>query len=164
MHNWLEGVLQHHLHILWCIGFPEEVKKVTVKLEKDEQWSQADSHESAEELEGLQKEVEEANEQADMEARTMQSSPMLSTRSNITPTQDDPQLNPYAFMDIDNGDNDEMIDSNSNFVPLNSETFTFSNSELAAICDLHFQYFTSYMGRTTPKQSWEQISQEAQGP
>ena len=90
MHNWLEGVLQHHLHILWCIGLPEEVKKITVKLEKDEQWSQADSHESAEELEGLQKEAEEANEQADVEAHAMWSSPMLLTRSNVTPTQEDP--------------------------------------------------------------------------
>ena len=135
MHNWLEGVLQHHLRVLWCIGLPEEIKKVAVELEKDEQWSQADSHESAEELEGLQKAAEEANEQADVEAHTMRSSPTLSTASNVTPTQDDPQLNPYAFMDVDNGDDDEMIDSDSDFVPLDSETFTFSDSELAAIRD-----------------------------
>jgi hypothetical protein len=38
-------------------------------------------------------------------------------------------------MDVDNGDDDEMIDSDSDFVPLDSETFTFSDSELAAIRD-----------------------------
>jgi len=132
MHNWLEGVLQHHLRVLWCIGLPEEAKKVAVELEKDEEWSQADSHESAEELESLQ---EEANEQANVEAHAMRSSPTLSTGSNVTPTQDDPRPNPYAFMDDDNGDDDEMTDSDSDFVPLDSETFTFSDSELADICD-----------------------------
>ena len=94
------GVLQHHLCVLWYIGLPEEVKKITVKLEKDEQWLQANSHELAEELEGLQKEAEEANEQADVEAHTMWSSPTLSTRSNVTPTQEDPQPNPYAFTPV----------------------------------------------------------------
>ena len=138
MHNWLEGVLQHHLRVLWCIGPPEELKKAVVELEKDEQWSQADSQESAEELEGLQKEAEEANEQADVAARAMRDSPSptLSTASNVTPTQDNPQPNPYPFMDVDNGnDDDETIDSDSDFIPLNSETFTFSDSELAAIRD-----------------------------
>ena len=71
MHNWLEGILQHHLRILWRIGVPEEVKKTVVKLEKDEQWSQADSQESAKELEGLQEEAEEAEEQADVATRAM---------------------------------------------------------------------------------------------
>ena len=37
-------------------------------------------------------------------------------------------------MDIDDGDN-EMIDSDSDFVPLDSEMFTFSDTELTAICD-----------------------------
>ena len=68
MHNWLEGILQHHLRILWRIGVPEEVKKTVVELEKDEQWSQVDSQESAKELEGLQ---EEAEEQADAAACAM---------------------------------------------------------------------------------------------
>ena len=75
MHNWLEGILQHHLHILWHIGVPEEVKKAVVKLEKDEQWSQPDSQESAEELEGLQEEAEEALQQADVAAHAMRESP-----------------------------------------------------------------------------------------
>ena len=138
MHNWLEGVLQHHLRVLWRIGPPEELKKAVVELEKDEQWSQADSQESAEELEGLQKEAEEANEQADAAAHAMRDSPSptLSTASNVTPTQDNPQPNPYPFMDVDNGDDDdETIDSDSDFIPLDSETFTFSDSELAAIRD-----------------------------
>ena len=133
MHNWLEGILQHHLCILWHIGVPEEVKKTVVELEKDEQWLQADSQESAEELEGLQKEVEE---QADMAAHAIQESPssMLSTASDATPTQDNMKPNLYPFIDIDDGD-DEMIDSNSDFVPLDSEIFTFSDSELTTICN-----------------------------
>ena len=133
MHNWLEGILQHHLRILWHIRAPEEVNKTVVELEKDEQWSQADSQESAEELEGLQ---EEAEEQADVAARAMRESPSppLLTASDATPTQDNIQPNPYLFMDIDDGD-DEMIDSDSDFVSLNSEMFMFSDSELAAIRD-----------------------------
>ena len=126
----LEGVLQHHLHVL-CIGLPEELKKAIVELKKDEQWLQADSQEFAEELEGLQKEVEEANEQADIATCAMHEafSPTLSTTSNVTPTQDNPQPNSYPFIDDDN----EMIDLDSDFVPLDSEIFMFSNSELAAI-------------------------------
>ena len=39
-------------------------------------------------------------------------------------------------MDVDNGDdNNETIDSDSDFIPLDLEMFTFSNSELAAIRD-----------------------------
>ena len=136
MHNWLEGVLQHHLRVLWHIGPPEELKKAIVELKKDEQWSQANSQESAKKLEGLQKEAEEANKQADAAACAMQDSPSptLSTASNVTPTQDNLQPNPYPFMDVDNGDDDdETIDSDSNFISLDLEMFTFSDSELAAI-------------------------------
>ena len=136
MHNWLEGILQHHLRILWRIGVPEEVKKAVVELEKDEQWSQADSQESAEELEGLQEEAEEALQQADVAAHAMRDSPSPTrlTASDATPTQDNTQPNPYPFMDIEDGD-DETIDSDSDFVPLDLETFTFSDTELAAIRD-----------------------------
>ena len=71
MHNWLEDILQHHLHILWHIGAPEEINKTVVKLEKDKQWLQVDSQESAKELEGLQEEAEEAEEQADVATHAM---------------------------------------------------------------------------------------------
>ena len=48
-------------------------------------------------MRGLQKEAEEANEQADAAARAMQDSPSptLLTASNVTPTQDNLQPNLY---------------------------------------------------------------------
>lgn len=54
MHNWLEGVLQHHLRILWGIGRPTKRKKGSESMEvNDEEFTEAEMSESASELEDL---------------------------------------------------------------------------------------------------------------
>ena len=143
MHNWLEGILKHHLHVLWCIGLPDEVEKAADELKKDEQWSEADTLESADELLELEEEAAEA------ERVTRRLSSTLSTTSHVTPTQDDPHPNPYPYMDVPNDgdaqdnpqpnpntpmdvDNDDDDPDDPDFVPADSG---FSSSELAAIRD-----------------------------
>ncbi|KAJ6779223.1 hypothetical protein DFH09DRAFT_992899, partial [Mycena vulgaris] len=59
MHNWLEGVLQRHLRVLWGIGRPKKKGKGYDNLgnldpeEDDEQFTDAEMSESASELEYL---------------------------------------------------------------------------------------------------------------
>ncbi|KAF8226985.1 hypothetical protein L208DRAFT_1299046, partial [Tricholoma matsutake] len=49
VHNWLEGVFQHHLCAPWGIGQDEDESQNVKEVEKDEQWSEADVLDSAEE-------------------------------------------------------------------------------------------------------------------
>ena len=53
MHNWLEGILQHHLHSLWRIGQDEDESQKIKEIELDEQLTEEDVSDSTEELEGL---------------------------------------------------------------------------------------------------------------
>ncbi|KAF8235114.1 hypothetical protein L208DRAFT_1543788, partial [Tricholoma matsutake] len=66
MHNWLEGVLQHHLCALWGIGWDEDESQKVKEVEKDEQWSEADVSDSAEELDDLFQEAAKHNLEAAM--------------------------------------------------------------------------------------------------
>lgn len=59
MHNWLEGILQHHLRDLFGIGRDEMAaakakgRDSSTVVDKDEQWTESDAAESAEELDDL---------------------------------------------------------------------------------------------------------------
>jgi hypothetical protein len=53
MHNWIEGVLQHHLRCLWLIGPDEDETQKAKELDKDEEWSDIDVSDSADELDEL---------------------------------------------------------------------------------------------------------------
>lgn len=53
MHNWLEGILQHHLHTLWGIGRDENESQKAKEMEKDEQWTEEDVSDSASELDNI---------------------------------------------------------------------------------------------------------------
>ncbi|KAL1711156.1 hypothetical protein EV121DRAFT_266279 [Schizophyllum commune] len=57
MHNWMEGILQHHLRDLWGIGRDVSwTAAATAVVDSDERWTEADVSESADELHGLEEE------------------------------------------------------------------------------------------------------------
>lgn len=63
MHNWLEGVLEDHLRILWGVGrdkaHEEKARARILEWAGDENWTESDVTESESELEGLRAEAEE---------------------------------------------------------------------------------------------------------
>ncbi len=61
MHNWLEGILEHHLRVLWGVGRDKAHEEKVKERDVDELWSESDISESGSELEELRREVEEFN-------------------------------------------------------------------------------------------------------
>ncbi|KAF9455222.1 hypothetical protein BDZ94DRAFT_1375542 [Collybia nuda] len=127
MHNWLEGILKHHLRILWGIG-PD--KGDDRDVEDNDQVSDTDVSESASELDDLYQESIEA-----MSAMhsTPSMSPSVSQESSsilsATPTLENFQPNPYAF---DDEESDEDLDD-PDYIAAARTSFNFSKSELVAI-------------------------------
>lgn len=116
MHNWLEGILQHHLRVLWGVG-----RKVVNGDNDDDDDDdedglddllyESDVTETESELEGLYEEAVEFRQSASssrsLDAASTQSSPPISrTPSNSsigTPTAgDDPEDDPddYQYLDV----------------------------------------------------------------
>jgi hypothetical protein len=153
MHNWLEGILQHHLRALWGIGRDEKESQKVNELEEDEQWNEEDVLDSADELDDLFQEAAENNFEAAMAMQhtppPMSPSPSSSftdtpTTSSLTlsetldsslsstpmPTQSHP--NPYAY---DRGGDDDDDKDDADYVPIDGLPFSFTDTELQAIRD-----------------------------
>ncbi|KAL1660029.1 hypothetical protein GGF50DRAFT_64061, partial [Schizophyllum commune] len=141
MHNWLEGICQHHLRDLWGVGRDVISSLLGMAVDEDEKWSAADADESASELSELEAE------------RSTASLTLSSGDGSTTPTPSAYTVNPY-FDDYDhsgNGSEDDdipMTDATSfaqallpdddefdgDYVPVDSdEPFTFSPHELQFI-------------------------------
>jgi hypothetical protein len=127
MHNWLEGMLEVQLRILWGIGAPDEVQKATREMEQDEMFSELDISDSASELDDLRKEAKEAAEQAANEMQEDSPSPSCSATlsSSATPT---PTSNAYQF---DASDEDKNDDDDPDYV--DPSIGNFNDSQIAAI-------------------------------
>ncbi len=118
MHNWLEGVLQHHLRTLWGIGRDQDRAEIVNEMHKDEQWDDTDVSDSADELEELQREVEE-HEDSD-ESMTLGSE----SSGSVTPTPN------IGDMHIDSDDDDNDDD----YIPLEDvAVFNFTAFQLDMI-------------------------------
>ncbi|KAF9471292.1 hypothetical protein BDN70DRAFT_977179, partial [Pholiota conissans] len=135
MHNWLEGILQHHLRTLWGIGRDENERKKVHELEVDEQWTESDISDSANELDDLAQEIID-NQHQPFPPSSLSPSPNTtsgtSTSSSTTPTprpsQSAQNSNPYIF-------NDEDDNNDQDYIPADISPFSFSNSELQSIRD-----------------------------
>jgi hypothetical protein len=141
MHNWLEGVLQHHLRALWGIGRDENESQKAKEVEQDEQWSEADVSDSAEELDDLLQEAAEYNLEAAMAMQhtppsisPSPSSSELSDSPSSTPTVTQSHTNPYAY-DFNYDDDDDDGDDDDSYIPVDSLPFSFTETELQAIRD-----------------------------
>lgn len=143
MHNWLEGILQHHLRALWGIGRDETEKKKVEEIEKDEDLTEGDVSDSADELDGLSQEA--MNNDAEAAAIMSQSTPppispspstssisstTISSGSSSTATPTQATVNPYNF---DSDSDDDMDDDDDlDYVPLETK-YNFTDAELQAI-------------------------------
>src|SRR5271155_2872335 len=137
MHNWLEGILKHHLRTLWGIGLEET--RADEEVEKDEEWTDADIFESASELDDLIQEVAEASaaagawadfEMHDIPPSTPSSSltPSQQSDSSLTSTPSEQQPRPYLFDVEENEDPDDL-----DYISDNGAGFSFTDVELQAI-------------------------------
>lgn len=140
MHNWLEGILQHQLRVLWGIGATEKVVEAQENAEKEdsayEEFTDSDISESASELDDL---AAEAAEYAAQEAAHHPTQPPASptpsrnssepsdTSSNQTST---PHHNGNLFLDSDANPLDHFEDED--FIP-NATNFHFTEEQLRQI-------------------------------
>lgn len=90
MHNWLEGVLEHHLRTLWGIGRDRAHDQRANELDEDEAWDESDVAESASELEEL---VREADEYAQQVQQGIPPGPPTPSSSEMS-VDSDPQSTP----------------------------------------------------------------------
>ncbi len=92
MHNWLEGVLQHHLRVLWGVGRDKAHQDKVKEIDNDELWHESDLSESGSELEDLYREAEEFDSQSSLStsASTQASPPRSPTESSSSMSLDSP--------------------------------------------------------------------------
>ncbi|KAJ7123995.1 hypothetical protein C8R43DRAFT_899328 [Mycena crocata] len=121
MHNWLEGVLQHHLRKLWGIGRNE-------KKDKDESWSESDISESSSELEDLQKEHQAAQEQEQRQIRLASNDDSMDVDEEESAASTTPTPSTFLHVDLDDDDDDEFQP-----VPDNKIDFELPEHHLDAI-------------------------------
>lgn len=140
MHNWLEGILQHQLRVLWGVGTPEKIIDGQQDTEMEdttlERYTDSDVSESASKLEDL---AEEAAEYAAMEAVHNPSTPLPPTSPSPSPSADSntssnqtatPQINANSFLPGDADPLDAFEDED--FIPEVSQ-FKFSDNQLLQI-------------------------------
>lgn len=126
MHNWLEGVVQHHLRMLWGIGRTKKLVTEMADLDKDEHFSASDISESESELEELARELQQARSHQQSVERNNDSMDVDEEESaaSTTPT-------PSNFLSMDHDDDN---DDDDDYLPTNFETaFKFSPDQLQAI-------------------------------
>lgn len=126
MHNWLEGVLQHHLRMLWGVGrdkaTAKEFKNLQKSLGKEEEFSDLETSESEEELEELEQEAEMASDVEMVDVETEK-------EASTTPTAGD-----TLEFDSDAWSDDE--DDDADFLPAAGDlsgAFNFTTRELNII-------------------------------
>ncbi|KAL1671098.1 hypothetical protein EV122DRAFT_227114, partial [Schizophyllum commune] len=127
MHNWLEGICQHHLRDLWGVGRNILTTLLGMDIDEDEKWSTADAEESAEELSELDAEQAEATEEesddSDMEVEERTMDELRNA------TMGDPDALPFSRTVLP--DEDEF---DGEFIPVDpDEPFAFSAHELQFI-------------------------------
>ncbi|RDB22345.1 hypothetical protein Hypma_010543 [Hypsizygus marmoreus] len=133
MHNWLEGILQHHLRTLWGIGQSEDETQKAKEIGKDEEWSDTDMSDSADELDDLSQEAADFAARPQTPPMSLSPSPTSmsldldsDSSSSSTPT---PMAAPYAF-------SDDEDDSDDDYIPLDDTiAFHFTDAQLQAIRD-----------------------------
>ncbi|KAL1657506.1 hypothetical protein GGF50DRAFT_12706, partial [Schizophyllum commune] len=152
MHNWLEGVLQNHLRNLLGIGRDVQGVRQAAELEQHERWTDADLSESADEVDDLHQEVEEADDSSgDETMRTTSTTPTPSyselpsgrfprNQTSHTPSEaashtaeNSGPLDAHAlFFDLDWGEDD---DNDADYFPTGETPFEFTPAQLQLIHD-----------------------------
>lgn len=145
MHNWLEGILQHHLRTLWAIGRDQKEAQKVKNIDDDEIFSESDIFESESELEDLIEEnASYARRSESMDTDQTTSLPPIShspspnrsgTASSGTATpRHQIQENPYPhYLDSIDSDSDDNDTVDLDYMPTDPIPFNFSDAQLTAI-------------------------------
>lgn len=124
MHNWLEGVLQHHLRILWGIGRTKKAVKDLKEAEEDEEFSESDASETSQELDDIKQTgnpLEDEDDWMDVDEDASE------REASATPT-----ASTYTGMLFDDDDSDD--DEDAEFQPTDlTSVFNFNADELEMI-------------------------------
>ena len=141
MHNWLEGILQHHLRSLWRIGQDEDESQKIKEIELDEQLTEEDVSDSTEELEGLFQETAEY-ETANIMAMQHTPPPMspspsssFTAGSSMSESSSTPTATQIHSVPYDLNSDDEEDSNDSDYIPADTVPFSFTPTELQAIQD-----------------------------
>lgn len=134
MHNWLEGILQHHLRTLWGIGRDKDEAQKAQFFDEDEQWTEEDISDSAEELDDIIRDVSDQNMEPlsatrrDTFSEPPNSPSISSTTSQASSSSGTPTASqfPYRFDDDDD---------DPDYIPINDSPFNFTNLQLQIIRD-----------------------------
>ncbi|KAH8804155.1 hypothetical protein DL96DRAFT_1474600, partial [Flagelloscypha sp. PMI_526] len=125
MHNWLEGVLQHHLRVYWGIGRPKAVSKRLELMDQDELMSENDRIESDSELGALLDEKMDYQDENNSDTHTGNS-------SNDSDNSDASTIRWSLYFaagdDDDDDDDDDFFDN-----PQGDKAFEFRTEQLGAI-------------------------------
>lgn len=126
MHNWLEGILAHHLRSLWGIGRDQKDAKRVKEIEEEEGYSESDLSESANELNDLSPPPSPSPSAASNSDDSSSSTPTITDQRHI-----------YQFDD----DMEDDSDSDQEYVPPSGPDiggylpFDFPDAQLTAIRD-----------------------------
>lgn len=145
MHNWLEGILQHHLRTLWGIGRDKKELEQAQDVEKDELFTDIDILESGSELDDIYYEAWEHRHTDTMDidqdmplpppssASPTASSIDLSDHSSAdTETPYKRNRNPYAY-DYHEVQEDSDDENDSDYISMANKSFSFTSSQLDSI-------------------------------
>lgn len=130
MHNWLEGILQHQLRKLWGIGRDDKTQDEVKTSTKDiwENLSESDLSESADELQALHKEAENAESSNVSLAPSISDSSSESSNGSSTPRGTPaPALNIYMDMSDDDSEDLDYV------FTVTQDSFDFTDVELKKI-------------------------------
>jgi hypothetical protein len=133
MHNWLEGILEDHLRILWGIGRDSAHELKANELDNDEIWTETDVSDSAEELEDLFLEAEEYERNLSNSAQDSPSSsttPTMSAHSTPLAMPSNPISNIIYVNELEENEDDH---DDHDFIPTDTSVFKISDSQLQAI-------------------------------
>ena len=144
MHNWLEGVLQHHLRTLWGLGRGDQEAKRAKEMDNEELFTDTDVSDSADELvDLLEKAAEHDSEVAAVLQNTKSSShgtstPTHSSRHSFSePSIASSSQTPTASVAHSNSDPADLIDDEDNmdldYHPVEASAFAFTDPEIMAI-------------------------------
>lgn len=143
MHNTIEGVLGHHLRVLWGIGRQAAKQKVADDLENEERFSESDASDASEDLVELPEDFTSDNDDTmDVDNESSANSSDESERST-TPT---PGGLSFADLMFDNNESDD-----GDFYPLDyagAGVFNISTAQLDIIRDcIRTVELPSWVGR-----------------
>ncbi|KDR74787.1 hypothetical protein GALMADRAFT_70536, partial [Galerina marginata CBS 339.88] len=131
MHNFLEGILQHHLRILWGIGRPKAKQKATEEMESTDKLSNSEMSEDVSEASETSEDQDSDSFHIDEDMEIEENSPLEADEPMTTDSDSDSSVPSSS----DSNDQQEPEDNKSGTTtPVPEQAvFNFNQTELSAI-------------------------------